>query len=149
MQVGQFLALLVTARLLLPSQFGVAAVALAVAAFAQLFTDLGLAAAVVHARRATPEILATAFWLNMASGLALTLLVLALAYPLSRLFHHRSLVGLLAIVSLYFTCSCGIVQIALLERTFNYRRLAIYETGAYLLGSLATPVLAGARRWHA
>ena len=142
MQVGQFLALLVTARLLLPSQFGVAAVALAVAAFAQLFTDLGLAAAVVHARRATPEILATAFWLNMASGLALTLLVLALAYPLSRLFHHRSLVGLLAIVSLYFTCSCGIVQIALLERTFNYRRLAIYETGAYLLGSLATPVLA-------
>ena len=141
-QLGQFLAILVTARLLLPSQFGEAAVALAVAAFAQLFTDLGLAAAIVHARRATAEVLATAFWLNITSGLALTALVLALAYPLSRLFHHPSWSDCWGSSACISPARAASSRLRCWSGRLPTGRLATYETSAYLLGSLTTPVLA-------
>ena len=141
-QLTQFVTSLVLARLLLPGQFGQAAIAMAVAGFGQLFTDLGLSAAVVHARKATPQLLATAFWLNLISGFALTALVIIVAYPVAKLFHQPALAGLMVIASLNFTLSCGIVQTALLERTFNYRRLAIYESSAYIAGAFVGPVFA-------
>lgn len=141
-QVFQFLAMLVTARLLVPSEFGAAAVALAVAAFGQLFTDLGLGAAVIHARRVTERLLSTAFALNVASGAALTGLVAALALPLAQLFGEPQLAGLLMVASLNFTLSCGVVQTALLERTFNFRRLAGSEVVASVAGAASGPAFA-------
>ena len=142
LQVTQFLFSIVTARLLLPSEFGEAALALAIVAFAQLFTDLGLAAAVVHARRATQELLTTAFWLNIGSGLTLALLVVALAYPFSRLYGNDALFPLLAVASLNFAVTRGAVQTALLERTFNFKRLAIIETVSTGTGILVVPIAA-------
>lgn len=141
-QAFQFLATLITARLLVPSEFGAAAVALAVAAFGQLFTDLGLGAAVIHARQVTERLLSTALALNVATGAALTALVAALALPLSRLFGQPDLAGLLLVASLNFTLSCGVVQTALLERTFNFRRLALSEVIAAIAGAASAPALA-------
>lgn len=145
-QVFQFAVSIITARLLLPSQFGQAALVLAVTAFGQLFTDLGLAAAVVHARRATREVLSTAFWVNLVTGLALTLIVVGLSFPLSSLYGQPSLAPLLWLASLNFVLSCGVVQMAILERTFNYKRLAIVETLSLAVGIAAVPIaaLAGA-----
>lgn len=142
LQVLQFAVSIITARLLLPEEFGVAALALAVVAFAQLFTDLGLAAAIVHARKATAELLTTAFYLNVGCGLAIAAIVAGAAYPLSQLYGNDTLFGLLLIASLNFTAVRGAVQTALLERTFNYKRLAIIETFAYGGGTCFVPVAA-------
>jgi O-antigen/teichoic acid export membrane protein len=141
-QAIQFLVSIVTARLLLPSEFGIAAVAMAIVAFAQLFTDLGLAAAIVHAKKVTDELLTTAFWLNIGAGMGLAVLVAALAYPFSLLYGHGELFKLLLIASLNFAVTRGAVQTALLERTFNYRRLAIVETTAQLAGIVFVPIAA-------
>lgn len=143
-QIFQFFVSLITARLLLPAEFGEAALVLAVAAFAVLFTDLGLAPAIVHTRRATEEILATAFWLNFGTGVALTLLLSALAYPLSLLYGQPSLLPLMVLASANFTLSASVVQTALLERTFNYRPLATRETAAQLVGIGSMPIAAAA-----
>ena len=141
-QVTQFMVSIVTARLLLPSEFGEAALALAIIAFAQLFTDLGLAAAIVHARTVTAELLTTAFWLNIGAAAALALIVAVLAYPVSRLYGHPSLFPLLLLASLNFAVTRGAVQTALLERTFNFKRLAIIETTAQTVGVIFVPVAA-------
>jgi O-antigen/teichoic acid export membrane protein len=141
-QVFQFAVSIITARLLLPSQFGEAALVFAVAAFAQIFTDLGLSAAIVHARRVTEDLLCSAFWLNTGTGLGLTLLFSALAVPISMIYGEPRLVGLLILASLNFTLACGGVQIALLERSFNFRRLAIIETVTNVIGLIAVPIAA-------
>lgn len=140
LQVFQFMVSIVTARLLLPSEFGEAALALAIVAFAQLFTDLGLAAAIVQARRATADLLTTAFWLNIGAGLLLALLVATLAYPISRVYGQRGLFTLLLIASLNFAVTRGAVQTALLERTFNFKRLAIVETASQIVGIGFVPI---------
>jgi PST family polysaccharide transporter len=141
-QVFQFIVSIAMARLLLPRQFGQAALVYSVAAFAQIFTDLGLSAAVVHARHVTEELLSSAFWLNALTGLGLTILVSALAFPLSAVYGQPQLVGLLIVVSLSFTLSCGAAQLALLERSFNFARIAIIETVAAVIGIAAAPVAA-------
>jgi O-antigen/teichoic acid export membrane protein len=141
-QVFQFAVSIITARLLLPSEFGEAALVFSVAAFAQIFTDLGLSAAIVHARRVTEDLLCSAFWLNTVTGLGLTLLFSALSVPISHIYGEPRLVGLLILASLNFTLACGGVQIALLERSFNFRRLAIIETATNLIGLIAVPIAA-------
>lgn|GEM_PF-277648 len=138
----QFLSLAVTARLLTPGQFGQAAIALAIANFAQLFTDLGLSAAVIHVPVPSRRLLSTAFWLNLSTGVGLTVLVSALALPLAAIYGRHGLVPLIVVASLSFTLSCGVVQVALLERTQNFARLAVYETISALIGGVATPLLA-------
>jgi O-antigen/teichoic acid export membrane protein len=141
-QALQFLISIVTARLLLPSQFGVAALAFSVAAFAQIFTDLGLTAAIVHAKRVTEELLCSAFWLNTITGVSLTLGFSAAAVPVSHIFGQPQLASLLIIASLNFTLACGAVHLALLERSFNFRRLAVVETIANVVGLVTVPVAA-------
>ena len=141
-QALQFVVSIITARLLLPSEFGVAAVAMAIMAFAQLFTDLGLAAAIVHARRVTIRLLTTAFWLNIGAGIVLGILVAALAYPLSLLYGNPEIFKLLLIASLNFLVTRGAVQTALLERTFRYQRLAVVETTSQMAGIVFVPIAA-------
>jgi O-antigen/teichoic acid export membrane protein len=141
-QAFQFAMSLVTARLLLPSEFGHAALALAVCAFAQLFTDLGLSAAVVHARRVTEPLLSTTFWLNLLTGIVLCVGISAAAVPLAHAFHQPAIAPLLALASLNFVFSCGVVQTALLERTFHFRRLAFIEAGTSIVGIVVVPVAA-------
>jgi PST family polysaccharide transporter len=141
-QAFQFVVSIFMARLLVPSQFGEAAIAFSITTFAQIFTDLGLSAAVVHARRVTDELLSSAFWLNGLTGLGLTVLTCALAVPLASIYGEPSLVGLLILASLNFTFSCGAVPLALLERTLNFRRLAIIETVCTLIAVAAAPIFA-------
>ena len=118
-QAFQFALSIVMARLLVPSQFGEVALAFSITAFAQIFTDLGLTAAVVHARRVTEDLLSSAFWLSTLTGFALTAATCALAVPLAAIYGEPNLVGLLIVVSLNFTLSCGAVQLALLERSLT------------------------------
>ena len=141
-QAFQFAISVVMARLLLPRQFGEAAIVYSLGAFAQIFTDLGLTAAVVHANRITESLLSSAFWLNALTGAFLTLLVSLLAYPISLIYGQSELVPLLVLVSLNFTFSCGAVHLALLERTFNFRRIAVIEAGSSILGIAVTPLAA-------
>ena len=141
-QALQFLVSIVMARLLLPSQFGEAALAYSITAFAMIFTDLGLSAAIVHAPRVTEELLSSAFWLSALTGLGLTIATCVLAFPVAAIYGKPELLGLLIVASLNFTFSCGGVHLALLERSLNFRRIAFIETVCALIGSLVAPLLA-------
>lgn len=123
----QFLGLIVTARLLVPADYGNQAVVAPLLAFAGLFASLGMGSAVIHARRVTEELLSTAFWINAAAGVVITGILAALALPLSHLFKNPTLVPLLLLASVLFTINLGIVHQALLERTMRFKLLAAVD----------------------
>ena len=141
-QALQFVVSIAMARLLLPSQFGEATLAYSITGFAMIFTDLGLTAAVVHADRVTEELLSSAFWLSALTGFALTIATCALAFPLAALYGQPELIGLLIVVSFNFTLSCGAAHLALLERSLNFRRIAIIETVGAVVATLTAPIAA-------
>lgn len=141
-QVAQFAASIVLARLLLPSQYGLAAIAWTVTSFAFLFSDLGLSAWLVQTPRITDRDASTAFWINGLAGVVLTLLVLGLSSPLASLFGHPALAPLLRIASIAFTLSMTAVPNALLERRLQFSKIAGIDLGAQTSGFVLTVVCA-------
>ncbi|SDY79668.1 Membrane protein involved in the export of O-antigen and teichoic acid [Modestobacter sp. DSM 44400] len=145
-QVIQFLGTIITARLLLPEDYGKAAIVLPLVAFAAIFSSLGLGSAVIHSRRVTEKLLSTAFWVNAVTGVLITALVAALAVPLAHLFDEPLLTPLLLVGSLNFTLSLNVVHTSLLERTLRFKQIAVLETVCSVLsiGTVVVAAIAGA-----
>ena len=147
-QLVQFLGLIITARLLLPSDYGKAAVVFPVLAFGSLLTTLGLATSVIHVRRVTERLLSTAFAVNLVAGMVLCGLTASLAAPLAQVFRIPDLAPLLALASLAFLFNLSIVHTALLERALRFKQIALAETGCNAAG-IATTVAAALAGWGA
>lgn len=129
-----FIGLLVLARVLSPADFGLYAIIMAVTNFGLLFTELGLGAAIVTGRDVAIERLSSAFWLNLSSAAGLGLASALLAYPIAAIYGEARLAVLLCVTSLTFIFSIATVQLALLERSLDFRRVFLVETLAAVVG---------------
>src|SRR4051794_18064635 len=69
----------ILARILVPSDYGTAAVAVALAAFAPQVADMGIGAALVQAETASKTLISTAFWASVSVGFGLFALMAVLA----------------------------------------------------------------------
>ena len=130
---------IVLARLLTPAAYGTIGMVATVIAFASLFKDLGLSTATIQRKELTTDQVSVMFWVNVAAGLALTL-VLAASSPLVAWFYKRpDLVWVtVALASNVLVSSLGAQHSALLTRRMRFRELAI----ARLNGALATLIVA-------
>lgn len=116
----------VLARLLTPEDYGVMAMVAAVTAFAGLFRDLGLSSAAIQKKDLTRAQQSNLFWLNVALGCALTVL-LAAASPLVARFYGRPEVRPVTLaLSLSFIISSLSAQSgALLVREMRFGRQSV------------------------
>jgi PST family polysaccharide transporter len=116
--------LLVLARLLVPSEFGVFAIVTLYLGLSELISDMGMNATVVYEQEAGyTERLQTAFTLNILVAVFLTVVGLALAGPLAHFFHVESHVGLFRLAALNpLFKGFGNMHDALLQRGMQFRR---------------------------
>lgn len=146
----EFMATLVTARLLTPADFGLVGMVLAVIGFVDMFKDLGLATVTVQREQLSREQLSGLFWVTVAVGAGLTLLT-ALAAPLiSWGYSQPSLTNItLVLSSCLFVSALSVQHQALLKRELKFERLAIVQTVS-TVASVATVIggaLAGLGVW--
>ena len=80
-QAIRFAGVIVLARLLTPSDYGAAALAVAIASYSMLLGDLGYGGALIQAESAPRRWASTAFWCALAAGGIGTLGVALGAYP--------------------------------------------------------------------
>jgi O-antigen/teichoic acid export membrane protein len=139
---AQFISTIVLVRLLTPEDYGLTTVVWVVSSFAILFTDLGIGPAVVHRRHLDGDFVASAFWANLLTGVSLTLIVSALAPLIAWIYGEPDLIGLTILASLAFTLNSAVVPLALLERAFKFRLLAIVEALTRVAGWMAAIVFA-------
>jgi PST family polysaccharide transporter len=132
----------VLARLLTPEDFGVVAMVMSVVAFAGVFKDFGLSAAAVQAADSlTPVQASNLFWLNLAVGVLLTLLTVASAPLVGRVFGHPELVVVTMCLALSFVLtSLGAQHAATLQRRLLFRRRAAADIAGALV-SVALSIL--------
>jgi O-antigen/teichoic acid export membrane protein len=133
----QFVSTIVLVRLLTPEDYGLTAIVWVVTAFAMLFTDLGIGPAIVQRRELDDDFTSAGFWFNLLAGVSLTLLLCALAPLIAWIYGEPELVGLVMLASLAFTLNSATVPLALLERTFRFRTLALVEGGTRVVGWVA------------
>ena len=125
--------MVVLARLLEPSDFGLVAMVMGVTAVLELFTTAGLSSAAVQRSIITEDQMSTLFWINILVGIILGLLCWSLA-PLLVAFYHepRLFWPTVAIGAAFVFSSAGVQQNALLQRQMRYVTLTAIEVIAQL-----------------
>jgi PST family polysaccharide transporter len=137
-QFSQFVITTILARLLSPDDFGLLGMATVFIGLATLFNDLGVSGALIQKGDVEERHLSSAFWLNVATGIVL-MLVLAGSSPLVAAFYSRPrLQNILIVLSLHYPiASLGIIQQTLLTKTMDFKKLAIRDLLAVILSGLA------------
>jgi PST family polysaccharide transporter len=138
------------ARLLTPAEWGLASMALVVAALMTTLSDLSLAAALVQQQRITEEDRSTMFWTCLALGVGVTAVGVAGSGLVADFFGEPQLKALFAVASIAFIFNAiERVPAALLSRDLAFRSLDGRQIIATILGSAVAVVLAvlGAGAW--
>jgi len=135
--------LIVFARLLEPTDFGLVGMVTAITGLLSLFREFGLSLATVQRADITNEQTSTLFWINIAVGVVLCLISIAIA-PIVASFYREPRLDLIMVVlgvSFLFNAA-GVQHSALMQRQLRFTTLAIIDVIALLASSAASLVLA-------
>ncbi|MFA5944251.1 MAG: lipopolysaccharide biosynthesis protein [Candidatus Thermoplasmatota archaeon] len=134
-QTVLFIVGVLVARLLLPRDFGVFALASLAIAVLALLHNLGLATALVRDPNLSEAKLSTTFWTNAAIGALLAAAIAATAPVMADWFGEPRLkLALWWLAPTFFFDTLTAVHDALLERKRDYRRRALRDAAATLVG---------------
>ena len=118
----------VLARLLAPEDYGLMAMVAVALGFASVFSDLGVNSAYVQRQDVTLAQRSSLFWLNIAMGGGLTLLVLICSRLIAGFFGDARLTPLLMIASMHFVVSALGQQVKMTaEKALDFRPIALIE----------------------
>jgi O-antigen/teichoic acid export membrane protein len=136
------ISLIVTAilsRILSPGDFGVVAVATVIIAFFGMFTEIGIAPAIIQNKTLTEDDLSSIFSFTVWSGLLLSLLFIACAAPIANYYKSPILQPICYYLSInLFFSSCQIVPNGLLYKDKNFKFIAVRSFLVQLIsGALA------------
>lgn len=137
-QIARLIVFVILSRLLEPEAFGLVALAWVFIGLTEIIADQGLADAIVQRKQIGPRHLDTAFWMSMALGLGLAVVLAALAVPIAAGLDQDSLAPVLGALCLAIPIgSSNLVQRAVLTREMAFRSLAIRTMIATVVGSIA------------
>ncbi|GEK21323.1 lipopolysaccharide biosynthesis protein [Cellulomonas xylanilytica] len=147
LQVG---GVVVLARLLSPSDYGLIAMVTAVTGIGELFRDFGLSAAAIQAKSLSVAQRTNLFWLNSGIGALLCALTASLAVPISHLYDEPDLVPVVHALAFTFLFNGMATQFrADLSRRMEFTRLAAVDviSAVVALTVAIGMALAGAGFW--
>lgn len=141
----------VLARLLVPKQFGVVAIATTIMSFLEVAQNVGLSQALVVAEEdEVADQADTAFTLSVGVGLALTLLAAALGPALASFFHQPQLVAIMPVLgSTFLILNLSATHYSLAMRNIDFRSRTVAElANGFARGACGVLLaLAGAGVW--
>jgi len=144
-QVSRIVSSLVLVRLLSPSDYGLASMAMVVVALVSNFQDVGFGAGLIQRRTITETDRSTVFWATAALGAFSTLILIGLSVPIADFFNEPQVRNL--VIGLSFTLfigSLGLTQGALVHRAMNFRATAVRIIVANVGATVAAIAVAAA-----
>lgn len=149
-QLINMAALVVLARLLVPGDFGLVAMVMAVVGIGHLFKDMGLSAATIRAPTLDHDQVNSLFWINSGLGVAVGCLVYLSAPLVAAMYQDERLLDVTRGCALLFVVTGVAAQpMALLRRQLRFGRLALISLSSAALGQAAgiAAALGGAGYW--
>jgi PST family polysaccharide transporter len=134
----QFLSQILLARLLLPADFGLVAMATSVLTLAQTLGELGLAQAVIQRPTLTQADLSLLFWLSILLNAGLAALLLLTAPVVAMFYGEPRLPAVLAVFAGTLLLN-GVASphMALMARRMQFARMAIVDVACLLVAVIA------------
>lgn len=126
--IFRLLGTVVMARLLTPEHFGLVGMVTALAAFAEMFKDLGLGTATIQQKEITHEQISTLFWMNVGIGAGFMLVFAGSASLISRFYEDDRLFWVcIAISSTFLFGGLTVQHQAVLRRQMHFPQLAFVQ----------------------
>ena len=139
--VLQLFQLIILARYLSAEDFGLVAIVMVVIGFSQLFMDMGISNAIIHTQNITEIQLSSLYWLNIFSGIILTIIVFLSAPLISLFYKEGAITPLIQLLSISFIInSIGNQYRVLLRKYLKFNILARVEVLA-VIGAFITAVI--------
>ncbi|MEM7204948.1 MAG: lipopolysaccharide biosynthesis protein [Planctomycetota bacterium] len=134
----QMVAVAVLARLLVPADFGLVAMVVAMTTLVGMLRDLGLSTATVQRADLTHAQVSVLFWLNVGLGVLASLVVAGLAPAVAAFYGDARLTAVTwALAGSFLLASLSAQHLALLRRQMRFASLARIELAAALVGAAA------------
>jgi O-antigen/teichoic acid export membrane protein len=149
-QILTWLCLLIVARLLTPSDFGIVGVAGVYLGLVAVFSEFGFGSAVITLRDLTVDEIAQINTFSAIAGAIGFIVSCALAAPIGWFFRALALPAVIVVMSTNFLIAgFRTVPSSLLQREFKFKRLSLIDTIAAVTQSLCVLLLAwkGAAYW--
>ncbi len=128
---------MVLARLLEPTDFGLIGMVTAFTGVLNLFRDFGLSAATVQHADVTEEQTSTLFWINILVGAILTVSTVLLAHVVAAFYGETRLISVTCVVAIGFLFNgAGVQHSALLQRQMRFTALALIDTVSLVVSTV-------------
>jgi O-antigen/teichoic acid export membrane protein len=128
--------LMVLARLLGPTDFGLIGMVTAFTGVLNLFRDFGLSAAAVQRKSVTDGQMSTLFWINILLGTLLALVSVAMAPAIAEFYHEPRLFGVTAVLATGFLFNAaGVQHSVLLQRQMRFTSLSLISTVSLIVST--------------
>jgi O-antigen/teichoic acid export membrane protein len=129
--------IMVLARLLTPSDFGLVAMVTTIVAFLRVFQDAGLSIATVQREGITHAQVSNLFWINLAVGGFATLLTAGAAPAIAWFYRDDRLIGItLALASTFVLTGLAAQHVALLNRQMRFKAVALIQMSSFVAGAV-------------
>ncbi|CAM5216471.1 Lipopolysaccharide biosynthesis protein WzxC [Castellaniella defragrans] len=139
----QFLQLVILARILSPSDYGLMAIVTIALGFTNVLADFGVNSAYVQRQEVTEKERSSLYWLNIALSLVLTIAVIILSPLVAVIMHDPRLTALLiASANVLWISALGQQLRMSAEKILDFKPVAAVEVSAALLGFLTAVILA-------
>lgn len=134
---------IVLARLLMPADYGLFAIALSITMLVEMLQDFGLGTALVQRQDLTRPQINAVFWTVVTSSLVITSATFLAAEWIAAFYAEPSLAWVLRVLCLTFLLnSLGMVPYSLLTKALNLRHRSMADVSGTTIGSVAALVLA-------
>jgi O-antigen/teichoic acid export membrane protein len=146
----RILSMVVIARLVTPEHFGLVGMVTAFTGLLGLFRDAGLSAASVQRETVTEELLSALFWINLAVGIGLALLMVAAAPLLTAFYGEPRLLWItIGLATSFIFNGASAQHRALLQRRMRFGVLTVIDISALVvsIGLSVGVALAGFGYW--
>ena len=146
----QFVLQLIIARILLPSDYGICAILLVFVNICTLFIEGGLPAALIQQKNCSTKDYSTVFFITFVLSCVFYGVIFFLSPFIAEFFSNDIIIPGLRIISLTLVLgSFNSVQIAVLRKSFQFKKIFISNTIATILSSFISIYLAykGSGAW--
>jgi O-antigen/teichoic acid export membrane protein len=141
--VLQLLQLACLGRILAASDFGLMAIAMVAIGFSQIFADMGISNAIIYKQHSTKEELSSLYWLNIAAGASVFLIVWFVAPTISSFYKEIQLTDLLRLTgAIFLIVPFGQQFQILLQKELQFNALAIIEVSSSVISTFTAIVTA-------
>jgi O-antigen/teichoic acid export membrane protein len=148
--VLNFGSIVILARILTPQDFGLVAMVTTVTGFLRIFNDAGLSTATVQREGITHAQVSNLFWINVAVGGLMSLIIAVSAPAIAWFYKEPRLVNItLALAGTFILTGTTVQQMALLNRQMRFKIIALIQIASMAVATMVAIGMAwlGCRYW--